>query len=150
MFKNVKILIALITVIVLGDWLHGYGQVTMKGGRGLWRVLSADVIAPTDIYVNGNFSGYFEKTGPEKLAKFYTLYINGTFGIAKYLELSCNLIAYQDDQMHLLGRLGDSEIAGKLKLPFSGRKVQMALQPFFKFPRAQVANVPYEVFSTAV
>lgn len=126
----------------------GFSQVTMYGGRGLMRLLSANVITPADIYVNGYFSMYFEKTGPEQLAKFYSVNLNATVGLSRYLELSCHLVPYQDDQEHILGRMGDTQFAIKYLLPFSSTKVQMGLQGFLKLPTAQVPAIPYEVFYT--
>jgi len=145
MIKKRTIFILVISLFVFST---GFAQVALQGGRGLMRVLSADVINPTDIYVSSYFSMYFEKTGPESMAKYYRANLNGTFGLSKYLEMSCSLVPYQDDQRHLFGRFGDTEVAAKVLLPFSSNFFQIGLQNFFKFPTAEVSNVLYEVFST--
>jgi len=62
-----------------------YSQVSLQGGKGLHRVLSADPVVPTDIFVHGTFSMFAEKTGPEALSKYYNANLNATVGLAKYL-----------------------------------------------------------------
>jgi hypothetical protein len=147
MIKSMKILVSTLLVIVFtANWSNS--QVTMRGGRGLHRILSAEVVAPADIYLNSYFSMYFIKTGPERMAKYYSFYLNGTVGLSKYFEMSCQLIPYQDDQQHLFGQFGDSQIGIKYMLPFSGPVVQLGLQGYFRLPTANVSNVNYEVFST--
>ncbi len=125
-----------------------FPQIGMNGGRGLMRVLSANVITPTDMYVGSNLSLYFEKVGPEQLSKFYAMNLNATYGLTQNFELSLNFIPYQDDQKHILGRMGNSQFAIKYKTPFSGRYFQLGVYGFFKIPTAQENNVPYEVFYT--
>lgn len=141
---------SMIFILVISHLLfsRGFAQVALQGGRGLMRVLSADVINPTDIYISSYLSMYLEKTGPQRMAKYYRVNLNGTFGLSKYFEMSCSIVPYQDDQYHLFGRFGDSELAAKLLLPFSSSNFQIGIQNFFKFPTAKVANVPYEVFSS--
>ncbi|MBD3288758.1 hypothetical protein GF337_08155 [candidate division KSB1 bacterium] len=112
------------------------------------RILSANVITPTDLYVSSNFSTYFEKVGPEQLAKFYSMNLSATYGLSKNFEFSLNFIPYQDDQKHIIGRMGNSQFAIKYRMPFSGRYFQLGILGFFKFPTAQENNVPYEVFYT--
>ena len=147
MSKATKILF-IILFILISHTSTVNSQVALYGGRGLMRVFSANVITPADIYVNGYLSMYFEKISSKTLAKYYAINLSGTFGLTRYLEASCHLIPYQDDQTHIFGRFGDSELAIKYMLPFSVAKFQMGLQGFFKFPTAQIANVPYEVFSS--
>ncbi len=126
-----------------------YSQVSMHGGKGLFRVLSAEPINPTDIFVNGTFSMFFEKTGPENLAKYYHANLNGTVGLAKYLEVFLNIVPYQDDQYHIWGRFGDTKIGVKYLTPLSTDAFKFGLMGFYKFPTAEVSNVLYEIFSTS-
>lgn len=143
--KNMK-KFYLIFIFTLISLTQVSAQVGMKGGRGLLRTLSADVVAPADIYVNSYLSMYFERVAEESLAKFYSFYINSTIGLSQSFELNLHLAPYLDDQIHIFGRLGNSELGLKYKLPFSGSRLQMGLYSFFIFPTAQMENVPYEVF----
>ena len=126
-----------------------YSQVAMRGGKGLFRVLSADPVNPTDIFANANFSSYFIKTAPQSMAKYYIANLNATVGLARYLEVSVNIVPYQDDQYHLLGRFGDTHLAIKYLTPVATDVFKLGLMTYYKFPTAKSANVKYEVFSTS-
>lgn len=121
----------------------------MFGGKGLFRVLSADPVNPTDIFVNATFSMFFEKIGEESLAKYYHINLNSTAGLAKYLEILVNIVPYQDDQYHILGRFGDIKVGLKYLTPFANEALKLGIMGFYKFPTAEVSNVPYEIFSTS-
>lgn len=125
-----------------------YSQVTMYGGKGLFRVLSAEPVNPTDIFINGTLSMYFNKVGPEALEKYYNVNLNATVGLAKYLEIFLNVIPYQDDQYHILGRFGDTKIGLKYLTPIATEQFKFGLIGFYKFPTADSSNVKYELFST--
>jgi len=126
-----------------------YSQVSINGGKGLFRVLSAEPVNPTDIFVNGTFSTFIEKTGPENLAKYYSSNLNATVGLAKYMEVFLNVIPYQDDQYHIWGRFGDTRIGLKYLTPIATDAFKFGLMGFYKFPTAEVSNVHYEIFSTS-
>lgn len=126
-----------------------HSQVSMLGGKGLFRVLAAEPVNPTDIFVSGSFSSYFKKTGPQTLAKYYSANINATVGLAKWLEVYVNIVPYQDDQYHLLGQFGDTHLALKYLTPLATDAFKFGIMGFYKFPTAGTANVPYEVFSTS-
>lgn len=143
--KN-RLTIILLLLMLMASVTQVSAQVGMKGGRGLLRTLSADVVAPADIYVNAYFGMYFERIAKESLAKFYSFYINSTFGLSKNFELNMHMAPYVDDQVHIFGRLGNSELGLKYKTPFSGSRLQTGIYGFFIFPTAQEENVPYDVF----
>lgn len=126
-----------------------YSQVSMFGGKGLWRVLSAEPVNPTDIFVGANISTFFEQTGPEQLAKYYAVNLHATVGLAHYLELIANFVPYQDDQYHILGRIGDTKLGLKYLTPLSTDGFKLGLMGYYKFPTAEVPNVPYEIFSSS-
>jgi len=152
-YKNIGIALKRITFITFGIiqliYAGGiYSQVTMNGGKGLFRVLSAETVNSTDIFVNGTFSAFYTKTGPEALAKYYCVNLNGTAGIAKKLELFLNIVPYQDDQHHIWGRFGDTRFGIKYLTPLSTSTFKFGLMGFYKFVTAGVPNVPYEIFST--
>lgn len=126
-----------------------YSQISMYGGKGLFRVLSAEPVNPTDIFVNGTLSSFVKKTGPENLAKYYNANLNTTVGLAKYLEVFLNISPYQDDQYHIWGRFGDTKIGLKYLTPIATDEFKFGLNWFYKFPTAEMSNVPYEIFSTS-
>jgi hypothetical protein len=126
-----------------------YSQVTMHGGKGLHRVLSAEPVLPTDIFVKGTFSMFAEKTGPETLSKYYNANLNATVGLAKYLECFLNIVPYQDDQYHIWGGAGDTRLGLKYLTPITTDAFKLGFMTFYKFPTAEVSNVTYELFSTS-
>ncbi len=144
--KRLTFFVIVIVICLSNSW--GYSQVSMQGGKGLFRVLSAEPVNATDIFVNAAFSTFVEKTGAESLAKYYNANLNATVGLAKYLELILNVIPYQDDQQHLWGGFGDTKLGLKYLTPLATDEFKLGLMGFFKFPTANTANVPYEIFST--
>lgn len=126
-----------------------YSQVSIYGCKGLHRVLEAEPVNPTDIFVNGAFSMFIEKTGMESLSKYYNANLNATVGIAKYLECFLNIVPYQDDQYHIWGRFGDTRIGLKYLTPIATDVFKFGLMALYKFPTAEESNVFYEVFSTS-
>lgn len=140
----------LLAILVKSAFYAGWGnaQVTMHGGKGMYRVQSAEPVNATDIFVNGTLSAFMEKTGPENLAKYYNINLNGTVGLASYLEAIINIVPYQDDLYHIFGRFGDTRIGLKYRTPLSTSFFKFGLIGFYKFPTAVWPNVPYEIFST--
>ncbi len=144
--KRIKILLVLFVMIFYSG--QAYSQVSMTGGKGLCRVLSADPITPTDIYLSWNISTFMEQTSKTTLSKYYLSNLNLTFGLASYLEMFVNFIPYQDDQKHLWGQIGDTYLGIKYLTPFSSEVFKFGIGGAYKLPTAKMANVPYESFST--
>lgn len=141
-----------ITIISLILCLYAggvYSQISLHGGKGLHRVLSAEPVNPTDIFVNGTFSVFAEKTSEETLSKYYNANLNATVGLAKYLEFFLNIVPYQDDQYHIWGRFGDTRLGLKYLTPIATDAFKLGLMTFYKFPTAKRPNVTYELFSTS-
>ncbi len=143
-----KLIIFAIVITFCLESGGSYSQVSMQGGKGLFRVLSAEPVNATDIFVNGTFSSFAEKIGPESLAKYYNVNLNATVGLAKYMEVILNLIPYQDDQEHIWGGFGDTKIGLKYLTPLATDEIKFGLLGFYKFPTANNSNVPYEIFSS--
>ncbi|MBN1155627.1 hypothetical protein JXB12_11985 [candidate division KSB1 bacterium] len=144
--KRLFTIILIIGALVFGGNSLLYSQIGYHGGRGLLHVLSANVVEPGDVYVNTYFSMYFEKASSHRLAKLYTLFFNGTVGLSRHFELSVHTAPYQDDQEHIFGRYGNSELSLKYMLPVSSSIFQMGLNVFYKVPTAQESNVMFENF----
>lgn len=150
MGNNLKrMILMLIAVMFCLKTDLAYSQVTMTGGKGLYRVLSAEPVNATDIFVKGTFSTFIEKVGVENLAKYYNANLSGTVGLANNLEAFIDIIPYQDDQYHIWGRFGDTKIGIKYLTPIATDVFKFGLMGFYKFPTAQMPNVPYEIFSTS-
>ena len=143
-----KIALSLICVMFCLYFGRVDAQVSMTGGKGLFRVLSAEPVTPADIFVNATASSYVKKVGAEQLAKYYCGNVNATIGLANYMEAFLNIVPYQDDQIHILGRFGDTRLGFKYLTPLNTAEFKVGLLGFFKFPTAEIPNVLYEVFST--
>lgn len=146
MLKKIACFISLIFALGVANV---FSQVAMQGGKGLFRVLSAEPVNPTDIFVSGVFSSYFIKTSPQTMAKYYSAHVNATVGLAKYLEIFLDIVPYQDDQYHLLGRFGDTRLGVKYLTPLPSNVFKFGIMSYYKFPTAVSPNVRYEIFSTS-
>jgi len=137
-----------ILLFLLGGAYKSPSQVTFTGGKGLGRVLSADPVKPTDIFLSGNVSTYQVQTGPATLSKYYLSNLNTTVGLASYLETYFNIIPFQDNQKNLWGQFGDIHLGVKYLTPLATNFFKFGLSGYYKFPTAAIGNVAYETFST--
>ncbi|MDQ7052338.1 MAG: hypothetical protein Q9P14_05405 [candidate division KSB1 bacterium] len=124
-------------------------QTTIWGGRGLLRVQSAETIGRRTFYLNSYF-GTFLQAKPQQttLGKDHTLTIGLTYGFSPLLEITALLTPYQDDQQHVWGPPGDSQLGLKFRTPFSGSSIITSVWLFTRIPTAKVANVPFEPYSS--
>ena len=124
-------------------------QTTIFGGRGLLRTHSAEVIGKSHFYVNSFFMTFLQaEQSQTSLGKDYTLSLGLTFGLTEHLEVTSRLTPYQDDQAHIWGPPGDTEIGIKFQTPFSGASILTAGHIFVKIPTARTHNVAYEPYSS--
>lgn len=141
------VLIALLASSMVPDGL--YSQTTLFGGRGLLRTQSAETVGRSVFYLNTFFSTFLQATpSASTLGKDHTLTIGLTFGIGSFVELTGLLTPYQDDQKHIWGPPGDSQLGLKFRTPFSGSSVITSVMIFTKIPTAKVRNVPFEPYSS--
>ncbi|NOZ62689.1 MAG: hypothetical protein GXO74_13540 [Calditrichaeota bacterium] len=138
----------LLLILFLGFNSAVHSQIGLTGGKGMLRVLSADPIKPADIIVQWNISTYMKQASKTVLAKYYRSNLNVTVGLAHYLEAYLNVIPYQDDQEHLWGMRGDTQIGIKYLTPLRTNFFRFGLAGTFKIPTAGTPNVPFESFST--
>lgn len=138
----------IICLLLVGGILsQSSAQITMSGGKGLLRVKAAETINAGDLYINAFALAYVEKVGGS-LAKDYTGNISLTYGLYRNLELNLQLVPYQDDQRHIWGPPGDTQIAAKWWIPLGRQKIfYWAARGFFVLPTAQYHDVAYEPFS---
>ena len=144
--RKIRSLFGFICILLIVQ--QGYSQVSFTGGKGLARVLSADLVRASDIYVNWNLSTFMKQTSPSTLSKYYRSNLNVTVGMASYLELFLNFVPYQDDQKHLWGQIGDTNFGFKYLTPLSTNFFKFGISGFYKFPTARIGNVAYESFFT--
>lgn len=132
--------------IFWGSAEQSYGQISVNGGRGLFRITSAETVNPGNLYISSFGSAYLRKSG-SSLAKDYHMSVVFTYGIFPFLEFDTRFVAYQDDQSHIWGPIGDTQIGLKLKIPIESRFVALGVGSKVVFPTAPNHDVPYEAFS---
>lgn len=125
-----------------------YGQTTIYGGRGMLRVFSAKTVQPGSFYLNSFFMTFLNNTATAGLEKDYTLNFGLTYGLSSRLELTAQIIAYQDDQRHVFGPPGNTQLGLKWQSPLSSSAFSTGLRGFIIIPTAQNQNVPFEPFSS--
>jgi len=133
-------------LIFCGSVGQSYGQISVNGGRGLFRITSAETINPGNLYISSFGSAYLRKSG-SSLAKDYHMSVVFTYGIFSFLEFDTRFVAYQDDQSHIWGPIGDTQLGLKLKIPIESRFIALGVGSKVIFPTAPDHNVPYEAFS---
>jgi len=143
-----KLIIIIFLSSVLFFFKGGMSQISFTGGKGLCRVLEADPITPTDIFLNANITSFMQQGTSVALTKYHTLNINLTVGLAKYLEGYFNFVPYQEDQHNTWGQIGDTQLGLKYLTPLSSKIFKFGLAGYYKFPTAIYPNVPFDVFST--
>lgn len=149
MKKQLLLVLATATCAICALYGIVPAQTTIYGGRGLLRTHSAESVGKSQFYINTYFATFLEPgTSKSTLGKDHTLTIGLTLGLSRYLELTALLTPYQDDQQHIWGPPGDSQLGIKVRTPFSGDLLQSALRVFAKFPTARSHNVPYEPYSS--
>jgi hypothetical protein len=125
-----------------------FAQIGFKGGRGLFRVQDAAPVQRGDLYFGGNYSTFSEKGSTGGLVKDHHFSIHGTYGLSNSLELTAHFVAYQDDQAHIWGPIGDTEIAMKFLIPIGqDSPFKLGIRNSIIFPTAINHNVSYEPFT---
>ena len=104
----------------------GISQISVIGGKGLSRVLEADPITATDIFLSTNVTSFMKQHGSSvALTKYHRFNINLTVGLANYLECFVNFVPYQEDQQNTWGRIGDTHFGLKYLTPLSSKVVKL-------------------------
>lgn len=150
--KNIISQIFIVNVILvllfLGFTTNLSAQIGLKGGRGLFRVQDAAPVQRGDLYFGGYGSTFFEKGGSSGLTKDHHFSIHGTYGLTNSLEFTAHFVAYQDDQAHIWGPIGDTEIAFKFLVPVGqDGPFKLGICNSFIFPTGINHNLPYEPFT---
>lgn len=125
-----------------------FTQTAYTGGRGMLRVYSANTVKPGVLYANLFTQTFLIKRASAPLGKDHTGSFGFTYGISNDVELTAQIVAYQDDQRGIWGPPGNTQIGMKLKLPFSSHSVGTGLRGFLSIPTAKNQNVLYEPYSS--
>ncbi len=72
-----------------------FSQTTFAGGRGMFRVFSAQTIQAGSIFLNASYLSFFRSSGKDQ-----TLNLGLTYGVTNNVELTALVVPYQDDQKH--------------------------------------------------
>ncbi len=138
----------LLCLILLGPLLTPVlGQTGISGGRGTLRVLAAETVPHRTLVLNSYFMT-FTQGGSARIYD-HTWSVSATYGLSNALELTAQIVPYQDDQRHAWGPPGDTQIGFKWQTPWSGRRLRTALRGFLRLPTAANHNVPFEPFSAS-
>jgi|Deesub1362B_J571_1020462.scaffolds.fasta_scaffold00715_11 hypothetical protein len=122
-------------------------QISLHGGRGLLRVQDGQVVGKGDLYVSAYGSAYFKKVNG--LAKDYHFSLVATYGLSYFTELVSRLVLYQDDQAHIWGPIGDTEIGIKIRIPTGLQQFwALSFQNTVILPTAPNHNVQYEPYTS--
>ncbi|KAA3619351.1 MAG: hypothetical protein DWQ05_01125 [Calditrichaeota bacterium] len=128
---------------------HINAQTTIFGGRGLLRTQSAELVGVNRLFINSYFSAFLlSEKNANSLTKDYGLSINVTLGLNKHLEVIAHLKPYQDDQRHIWGAPGDTQLGVKIRSPFSGSMVHTAFRLFANLPTGRDFAVAYEPYAS--
>ncbi len=131
---------------VIANSPRAHAQISINGGRGLFRVTSGETVNRGNLYVSTFGSLYLKKSG-SSLAKDYHGNMTFTYGLFSRIELDGQFVFYQDDQSHIWGPIGDTQIGLKLHIPIESRIIALGVGSKLVFPTAPNHNVPYEPFS---
>lgn len=148
--KRISYLLVLFVVYIVVAPLS-VAQTTMFGGRGMLRVFSAESMQTGSLTVNSFVLTFLkDENKATGLAKDYTFNIGLTYGLSHNLELTSQIVAYQDDQKHIWGPPGDLQLGLKLKLPLSTSAISTGIRGFFSIPTAKNHNVQFEPFTSDI
>ncbi len=149
MNKKIFLLIKIVAFLLLLATVSP-AQISLHGGRGLLRIQDGEISETGDLYLTVFGSTFFEKpTGTSTLVKNSHLTLNFTYGLSHFLEIYGRLVPYQDDQNHIWGPIGDTELGFKLRVPFgSDRNVRLSLRNYFILPTGVNHNLAYEPYTS--
>lgn len=123
-------------------------QTTAAGGRGMFRVFSAEKVQRGSIFISTFYQTFLRTTDSRGHGNDHTLQLGLTYGMTHSLELTARLVPYQEDQIHDFGVPGDTEVGIKWRTPFSTMSLATGLRGFIVLPTGRSHNVPFEPYSS--
>ena len=135
-------------LVIITSAVTVVAQTTSAGGRGLFRVFSAETVQRGSYIVNTFYQAYFQVTDANGFGNDHSIKVGVTYGLTHSLELTAQIVPYQEDQDHGFGPPGDTQIGAKWRLPFSSPSFALGLRGFLSLPTALNHNVPFEPYSS--
>lgn len=123
-------------------------QTTTAGGRGMLRVFSAETVQRGSIFANTSYQTFLRTTDSRGFGNDHTVQIGLTYGLTHSLELTAQLVPYQEDQVHGFSVPGETEFGVKWRTPFSTASLATGLRGFIILPTGRSHNVPFEPYSS--
>lgn len=120
-----------------------FSQTTLAGGRGMFRVFSAQTIQAGSIFLNSSSLSFFNASGNDR-----TFNLSLTYGVTNNVELTALAVPYQDDQKHNWGPPGDTQLGIKWRLPLASSRFSAGLRGLVILPTALQHNAPLEPYSS--
>ena len=120
-----------------------FSQTTFAGGRGMFRIFSAQTIQAGSIFLNASYLSFFRSSGKDQ-----TLNLGLTYGVTNNVELTALVVPYQDDQKHNWGPPGDTQVGIKWRLPLASSRFSAGLRGLVILPTALQHNAPLEPYSS--
>ena len=95
-----------------------FGQTSLQGGKGLFRVLDAGNLRPGMFYGNAYLLSYFKTPtdSASRSIKDHTFAMGFTLALTKSVELVGQLVPYQDDQQSWWGPPGNITLGLKTRI----------------------------------
>lgn len=135
--------IILTTLVIITLTATSFSQTAVAGGRGMFRVFSAEIIQAGSLFLNTYYQAFYRSSGNDQ-----SINLGITYGISNDVELTAQVVPYQDDQKHDWGPPGDTQLGIKCRLPLSSSRFSAGLRGFVIMPTALEHNPPLEPYST--
>ena len=123
-------------------------QTTSAGGRGMFRVFSAETIQRGSIFITNSYQTFLRTTDSRGYGNDHTIQLGLTYGLTHSLELTAQIVPYQEDQLHDFSLPGDTQLGVKWRLPLSNQSLVSGVRGFIIVPTGRSHNVPFEPYSS--
>ncbi|MFQ5650747.1 MAG: hypothetical protein ACE5IY_12460 [bacterium] len=114
----------------------------------MFRVHSAETVQAGSFILNSFFLSFINDDKNSRFGNDHTWNLGLTYGLNDRLELTAQIVPYQDDQRHSWAPPGETKVGVKWATPLSGQRVQTGLRGFVRLPTAKTANRPFEPYSS--
>ncbi len=124
-------------------------QTTYSGGRGLFRVFSAETIQSGSIFYNTYYTAFLRSEDSQAFGSDQNFNLGLTYGISNSIELTAHVVPYQDAQRHNRFSPGNTQIGLKWQLPVLLSSFLTGVRGFIGIPTARNPNSPFEPYSSS-
>ena len=114
------------------------------------RTFTAETVGKSQFFISSFFQTFFIPTEKRSsaLGKDHTLSLGFTLGLNHSMELTILAVPYQDDQQHVWGPPGDTQIGLKATLPVRLGAIATGVRGYVSIPTAKNHNVRFEPYSS--